>query len=233
MIKIGNRKSDIMHLGIIHATQDKRVADEIVNELQDNTPLTEILNIDDTTVMDNIGDTNGDYATGNSTQFASPAKALHYVNNFFNQRYFEVEIGKYYLKYTQKSNADKLITQDYLKTINTLKQLTEIAGVPPCVNGFQNIITEHVKNLDPAQTKYPELVKQIKDSKLNLYELNLSRFETYASGRFQPLIFLYEYYGSNISYYYCLGADNYNVTLDADRPRTFYIFPQVVSDYHI
>lgn len=222
-----------MHLGIIHATQDKKVADEIVNELQNDTPLTEILNIDDITVMDNIGDTNGDYATGNSAQFASPAKALHYVNQFFNQRYFDVEIGKYYLKYTQKSNADKLITQDYLKTINTLTQLTEIAGVPPCVNGFLDIINQKVKNLDPAKTKYPELVKQIKASELNLYKLKLSYFDTDASARFQPLIFLYGAYASNISYSYCLGADNYNVTLDADHPRTFYVFPQVISDYHI
>lgn len=222
-----------MHLGIIHATQDKQVADEIVNELQDDTPLTEILNIDDDTVMENIGDVNGDYATGNNVQFTNPKKALKYVNQFFNQRYFEVEIGKYYLNYTQKPNADKLITQDYLKTINTLKHLTEIAGVPPCVNGFQDIISQKVKNLDPAKTKYPELVKQVKDFELNLYNLNLSRFDTYASGRFQPLIFLYEDYASNISYYDCLGADNYNVTLDADRPRTFYVFPQVVSDYHV
>lgn len=223
-----------MHMKVIYGTSNKDNAKEIIQELKQGEKLADILDIDDDALdqfipeadyftIDAFGDENEDYQESVPKQdwgkipAADRTDLFNLVSEYFNSQYFDLTKTQYYIKAVQKPDALAKYEQMYEKTLTKAIKVSQLAGMP-------------LINFD-FWTKYNQLDQTIKDKidqvcdGINVISLQSDLRKT------DPLDSQYNPAFINITDGLWDRMSD-NSTKVAAIPKTYYIFPQLVSDFH-
>lgn len=223
-----------MHMKVIYGTSSKDNAKEIIQELKQGEKLVDILDIDDDCLdqfipeadyvtIDAFGDKNEDYQESVSKNdwgkipAADRKDLFSLVSEYFDTQYFDLTEGQYYIKVVQKPDALAKYEQMYEKTLAKAIKVSQLAGMPLANSDFW--------------TKYNQLDQTIKD-KINqvcddtdVMSLQSDLRETNSlDSQYNPAFI-------NIvdGIWDRMSDSSAKVTV---IPKTYYIFPQLVSDFH-
>ena len=206
-----------MHLKVIYATPDQDVAKKLNAELNTDTNLNLViadqLDISDESLQDLIP--SADYVTTQAMSI-SPNKNLQdakdFISQYFSDRYFNITHTKdtHYLTVTQKPDAIKTYT-------NEVQTYTKMAQYPVTdINCVNSMISHGYTNND---------VRQATDIRFKINALiNVTKY--------QPLILAFcDSFAGTFSIYEKLSDDFPKVSQNPDE-QTWYVFPELISDYH-
>lgn len=223
-----------MHMKVIYGTSLKDNAQEIVKELKQGEKLADILNIYDDALnqfipeadyitIDAFGDENEDYQESvpkndwGKIPAADRKDLFNLVSEYFNAQYFDLTETEYYIKAVQKPDALAKYEQMYEKLLAKAIKVSQLAGMPLANSDFW--------------TKYTQLDQTIKDKidqvcdGTNVIGLQAKLRETNPSDNQYNPAFI------NITDDIWERMSDRSAKVTA-IPTTYYIFPQLVSDFH-
>lgn len=213
-----------MHLKVIYATPDQNVAktlnDDLNTDTNPNLVIADQLDISDESLQDLIP--SADYVTTQAMSI-SPNKNLQdakdFVSQYFSDRYFNITHTKdtHYLTVTQKPDAIKTYTNDVLDLFKKAQTYTKMAQYPVTdINCVDSLISHGYTDND---------VSQATDIRFNINALvNVTEY--------QPLILAFcDSFAGTFSIYEKLSDDFPKVSQNPDE-QTWYVFPELISDYH-
>lgn len=223
-----------MHMKVIYGTSIKDNAKEIIKELKQGEKLTDILNIDDDALeqfipeadyvtTDAFGDENDDYQESvpendwGKIPAADRKDLFNLVSEYFDAEYFDLTETPYYIKAVQKPDALAKYEQKYEKLLTKAIKVSQLAGMPLINSDFWN--------------KYTQLDQTIKDKidqvcdGTNVIGLQANLRETNPSDNQYNPAFI------NITDDIWERMSDSSAKVTA-IPTTYYIFPQLVSDFH-
>lgn len=209
-----------MHMSIIYGTTDKDEAKEMDQELKQGNPLNELIDIDEESltslipeadyIIDNIPTEDEDI--DNTIENLGIRNLADFLSGYFDKKYFDLIIKDYHVEAVQKPNAAAEYEKDYEAALNKIIKVSHDAGMP---------LTNKNVYLELPNKKFDELSK--KYGRKNLRELIIS-LPKYFNNRteFNPALILFPYNER-------LSDAAAKVRLD---PVTYYIYPQVIGDFH-
>lgn len=189
-------------------------------ELGQGNPLNELIDIDEESltslipeadyIIDNIP--NEDEDVDNTIKNLGINNLLDFLGEYFDKKYFDLRIKNYHVEAIQKPNAAAEYEKEYEATLNKIIKISHDAGMPLTNKNFYFELTN---------TKFDELGK--KYGRNNLREL-VASLPKYFDDRteYNPALILF--------------PDNERVSDMASKvkldPVTYYIYPQVIGDFH-
>ena len=209
-----------MHMSIIYGTTDNDEAKEMDQELKQGNPLNELIDIDEESltslipeadyIIDNIPTEDED--VDNTIKNLDIHNLADFLGGYFDKKYFDLIIKDYHVEAVQKQNAAAEYEKDYEATLNKIIKVSHDAGMP---------LTNKNVYLELPNKKFDELSK--KYGRKNLRELIIS-LPKYFNNRteFNPALI---HFPDNER----LSDAAAKVKLD---PVTYYIYPQVIGDFH-
>lgn len=223
-----------MHMKVIYGTSIKDNAKGIVKELKQGEQLADILNIYDDVLeqfipeadyitIDAFGDEDEDdqKAVPENDWGKIPAadrkNLFNLVSEYFDAEYFDLTETPYYIKAVQKPDALAKYEQRYEKLLTKVIKVSQLAGMPLSNSDFW--------------TKYTQLDQAIKD-KIDQVCGNASVISLQADLReTNPADKQYNPAFINITDDIWERMSDSSAKVTA-VPATYYIFPQLVSDFH-
>lgn len=209
-----------MHMSIIYGTTDKDEAKKMDQELKQGNPLNELIDIDEESltslipeadyIIDNIPTEDED--VDNTIENLGIRNLSDFLGGYFDKKYFDLIIKDYHVEAVQKPNAAAEYEKDYETALNKIIKVSHDAGMP---------LTNKNVYLELPNRKFDELSK--KYGRKNLRELIIS-LPKYFNNRteFNPALILF--------------PDNERLSDAAAKvkldPVTYYIYPQVIGDFH-
>lgn len=209
-----------MHMSIIYGTTDNDEAKEMDQELKQGSPLNELIDIDEESltslipeadyIIDNIP--TEDEVVDNTIKNLGIRNLADFLSGYFDKKYFDLIIKDYHVEAVQKPNAAAEYEKDYETALNKIIKVSHDAGMP---------LTNKNVYLELPNKKFDELSK--KYGRKNLRELIIS-LPKYFNNRteFNPALILF--------------PDNERLSDAAAKvkldPVTYYIYPQVIGDFH-
>ena len=209
-----------MHMSIIYGTTDNDEAKEMDQELKQGSPLNELIDIDEESltslipeadyIIDNIP--TEDEVVDNTIKNLGIRNLADFLSGYFDKKYFDLKIKDYHVEAVQKPNAAAEYEKDYETALNKIIKVSHDAGMP---------LTNKNVYLELPNKKFDELSK--KYGRKNLRELIVS---------------LPKYFDNRIEYNpaLILFPDNERISDAAAKvklnPVTYYIYPQVIGDFH-
>ena len=223
-----------MHMKVIYGTSIKDNAKEIVKELKQGEQLADILNIYDDALdqfipeadyitIDAFGDEDEDdqEAVPENDWGKIPAAdrkdLFNLVSEYFDAAYFDLTEAPYYIKAVQKPDALAKYEQRYEKLLTKAIKVSQLAGMPLSNSDFW--------------TKYTQLDQAIKDKidqvcgDASVMSLQADLRETNPADKQYNPAFI------NITDDIWERMSDSSAKVTA-VPATYYIFPQLVSDFH-
>lgn len=209
-----------MHMSIIYGTTDKDEAKKMDQELKQGSPLNELIDIDEESltslipeadyIIDNIPTEDDD--VDNTIRNLGIRNLSDFLGGYFDKKYFDLKIKDYHVEAVQKPNAAVEYEKDYEAVLNKIIEVSHDAGMP---------LTNKNLYLELPNKKFDELSK--KYGRENLREL-VASLPKYFDDRieYNPALILF-------SYNERLSDAAAKVRLD---PVTYYIYPQVIGDFH-
>lgn len=209
-----------MHMSIIYGTTDSNKAKEMDQELGQGDPLNELIDIDEESltslipeadyIIDNIP--NEDEDVDNTIKNLGINNLLDFLGEYFDKKYFDLKIKNYHVEAVQKPNAAAEYEKEYEAALNKIIKISHDAGMPLTNKNFYFELTN--KKFDELGKKY---------GRNNLREL-VATLPKYFDDRteYNPALILF--------------PDNERVSDMASKvkldPVTYYIYPQVIGDFH-
>ena len=135
-----------------------------------------------------------------------------FLSEYFDKKYFDLKIKDYHVEAVQKPNAATEYEKDYEAALNKIIEVSHDAGMP---------LTNKNVYLELPNKKFDELSK--KYGRENLREL-VASLPKYFNNRteYNPALILF--------------PDNERLSDSAAKvmlnPVTYYIYPQVIRDFH-
>ena len=223
-----------MHMKVIYGTSIKDNAKEIVKELKQGEQLADILNIYDDVLeqfipeadyitIDAFGDEDEDYQESvpeddwGKIPTTDRKDLFNLVSEYFDAAYFDLTETPYYIKAVQKPDALANYEQRYENLLTKAIKVSQLAGMPLSNSDFW--------------TKYTQLDQAIKD-KIDQVCGNASVMSLQADLReTNPADKQYNPAFINITDDIWERMSDSSAKVTA-VPATYYIFPQLVSDFH-
>lgn len=209
-----------MHMSIIYGTTDNNKAKEMDQELGQGDPLNELIDIDEESltslipeadyIIDNIP--NEDEDVDNTIKNLGINNLLDFLGEYFDKKYFDLKIKDYHVEAVQKPNAAAKYEKEYEAVLKKIIEISHDAGMP---------LTDKNFYLELTNKKFDELGK--KYGRASLREL-VATLPKYFDDRteYNPALILF--------------PDNERVSDMASKvkldPVTYYIYPQVIGDFH-
>lgn len=209
-----------MHMSIIYGTTDNNKAKEMDQELGQGDPLNELIDIDEESltslipeadyIIDNIP--NEDEDVDNTIKNLGINNLLDFLGEYFDKKYFDLRIKNYHAEAIQKPNAAAEYEKEYEAALNKIIEISHDAGMPLTNKNFYFELTN--KKFDELGKKY---------GRNNLREL-VASLPKYFDDRteYNPALILF--------------PNNERVSDMASKvkldPVTYYIYPQVIGDFH-
>lgn len=223
-----------MHMKVIYGTSIKDNAKEIIKELKQGEKLVDILNIDDDALeqfipeadyvtIDAFGDEDEDYQESvpendwGKIPAADRKDLFNLVSEYFNAEYFDLIETEYYIKAVQKPDALAKYEQKYEKLLTKAITISQLAGMPLANPDFWTKYTQ----LDQTTRNK---IDQVCDG-TNVIGLQIKLRETNPSDNNYNPAFI----NINDDIWERMSDRSAKVTA---IPTTYYIFPQLVSDFH-
>lgn len=212
-----------MHMKVIYATESKEEAEKIVKRLRDGFNLTDdIFEIDEPELQDLIPE--ADYVTvdaiknGNTygkLNTSEQEDAKKFISEYFNSDYFDFAADDYYIKASQKTDAVAKCEKQYEEALNKALKISHLVGMP--------IVNSHF--WDKCASSGKNYIKQLKDAGLDPFDVKI-KLESFDDSKmeYQPAIII-----KKDDYNERLGSD---ATKVEDEPKNYYVFPQIISDFH-
>ena len=207
-------------MSIIYGTTDNNKAKEMDQELGQGDPLNELIDIDEKSlaslipeadyIIDNIH--NEDEDVDNTIENLGINNLLDFLGEYFDKKYFDLKIKNYHVEVVQKPNAAAEYEKEYETALNKIIEISHDAGMPLTNKNFYFELTN--KKFDELGKKY---------GRDNLREL-VATLPKYFDDRteYNPALILF--------------PDNERVSDMASKvkldPVTYYIYPQVIGDFH-
>lgn len=209
-----------MHMSIIYGTTDNNKAKEMDQELGQGDPLNELIDIDEESltslipeadyIIDNIS--NEDKDIDNTIGNLGINNLLDFLGEYFDKKYFDLKLKNYHVEAIQKPNAAAEYEKEYEAALNKIIEISHDAGMPLTNKNFYFELTN--KKFDELGKKY---------GRNNLREL-VASLPKYFDDRteYNPALILF--------------PNNERVSDMASKvkldPVTYYIYPQVIGDFH-
>lgn len=209
-----------MHMSIIYGTTDNNKAKEMDQELGQGDPLNELIDIDEESltslipeadyIIDNIP--NEDEDVDNTIENLGINNLLDFLGEYFDKKYFDLKIKNYHVEAVQKPNAAAKYEKEYEAVLKKIIEISHDAGMP---------LTNKNLYLELTDKKFDELGE--KYGRDSLREL-VATLPKYFDDRteYNPALILF--------------PDNERVSDMASKvkldPVTYYIYPQVIGDFH-
>ena len=210
----------IMHMSIIYSTTDKDKAKEMDQELKQGNPLNELIDIDEESltslipeadyIIDNIP--TEDDNLNNTIESLGIRNLSDFLGGYFDKKYFDLKIKDYHVEAVQKPNAAAEYEKEYEAVLSEIIEVSHYAGMPLTNKSFY---------FELPNKKFDELSK--KYGHRNLRELIVS-LPKYFDDRteYNPALILF--------------PDNERVSDVSAKvklnPVTYYLYPQVIGDFH-
>lgn len=209
-----------MHMSIIYGTTDKDEAKEMDQELKQGSPLNELIDIDEESltslipeadyISDNIPIEDDD--ANNTIENLGINNLLDFLGEYFDKKYFDLKIKNYHVEAIQKPNAAAEYEKEYEAALNKIIEISHDAGMPLTNKNFYFELTN--KKFDELGKKYG------RDSLRELVATLPKYFDDRTE--YNPALILF--------------PDNERVSDMASKvkldPVTYYIYPQVIGDFH-
>lgn len=209
-----------MHMSIIYGTTDNNKAKEMDQELGQGNPLNELIDIDEESltslipeadyIIDNIP--NEDDDIDNIIENLGINNLLDFLGEYFDKKYFDLKIKNYHVEAIQKPNAAAEYEKEYEAALNKIIEISHDAGMPLTNKNFYFELTN--KKFDELGKKYG------RDSLRELVATLPKYFDDRTE--YNPALILF--------------PDNERVSDMASKvkldPVTYYIYPQVIGDFH-
>ncbi len=223
-----------MHMKVIYGTSIKDNAKEIIKELKQGENLADIMDIDDDRLdqfipeadyvtVDAFGDENEDHKESvpkkdcGKISKADRKDVFHLVSEYFDSQYFDLTEGQYYIKVVQKPDALVKYEQMYEKLLAKVIKVSRLAGIPLANTDFW--------------IKYNQLDQATKDK---IYQACGSTDIMSLQSDLRNTDPLQNQYNPAF-----ISIDDHIWNRMSDRsakvaaiPKTYYIFPQLISDFH-
>lgn len=209
-----------MHMSIIYGTTEKDKAKEMDQELGQGNPLNKLIDIDEESltslipeadyIIDNIP--TEDSNINNTIESLGIHNLLDFLGEYFDKKYFDLKIKDYHVEAVQKPNAAAEYEKEYEAVLSEIIEVSHYAGMP---------LTNKDLYLELTDEKFDELGE--KYGRKNLREL-IASLSKYFDNRteYTPALILF--------------PDNERVSDAAAKvkldPVTYYIYPQVIGDFH-
>lgn len=233
-----------MHMKVIYGTSSKDNAKEIIKELKQGEKLVDILNIDDDSLdqfipeadyvtvddrldqfspVDAFGDKNEDHQESvpkkdwGKISKADRKDVFHLVSEYFNSQYFDLTEGQYYIKAVQKPDALAKYEQMYEKLLAKVIKVSRLAGIPLANPDFW------IKYNQLDQATKDKIDQACENTDVMSLQFNLRNTNPFQN----------QYNPAFIS----IDHDIWDRMSDSSAkvtaiPKTYYIFPQLISDFH-
>lgn len=223
-----------MHMKVIYGTSSKDNAKEIIKELKQDEKLADILDIDDDRLdqfipeadyvtVDAFGDENEDYQESvpkkdwGKISKADRKDIFHLVSEYFNSQYFDLTEGQYYIKAVQKPDALVKYEQMYEKLLAKVIKVSRLAGIPLANTDFW------IKYNQLGQATQDKINQACDSTDFMSLQYNLRNTNPFQN----------QYNPAFIS----MDHDIWDRMSDSSAkvtaiPKTYYIFPQLISDFH-
>lgn len=207
-------------MSIIYGTTDNNKAKEMDQELGQGNPLNELIDIDEESltslipeadyIIDNIP--NEDDDIDNTIENLGINNLLDFLGEYFDKKYFDLKIKNYHVEAIQKPNAAAEYEKEYEAALNKIIEISHDAGMPLTNKNFYFELTN--KKFDELGKKYG------RDSLRELVATLPKYFDDRTE--YNPALILF--------------PDNERVSDMASKvkldPVTYYIYPQVIGDFH-
>lgn len=223
-----------MHMKVIYGTISQDNAKEIIKELKRGEKLADILNIDDDRLnqfipeadyvtVDAFGDENEDYQESvpekdwGKISKADRKDVFHLVSEYFNSQYFDLTEGQYYIKAVQKPDALAKYEQMYEKLLAKVIKVSRLAGIPLANPDFW------IKYNHLDQSTKDKIDQACGSTDVMSLQSNLRKTDP-LQNQYNPA-------------FISIDHDIWDRMSDRSAkvtaiPKTYYIFPQVISDFH-
>lgn len=221
-----------MHMKVIYGTSSKYHAKEIIKELKQGENLADIIDADrlyqfipeaDYVTVDAFDDEdkNKKVATPKEDWGKIPSDdrkdVFHLVSEYFNSQYFDLTEGQYYIKAVQKPDALAKYEQNYEQLLAKVIKVSRLTGIPLANTDFW--------------IKYNKLDQAIKDkidqvcgsTDIMSLQSNLRQTDPLQNQYNPAFISIDDHIWDRMSD---------ESTKVAAIPKTYYIFPQLISDFH-
>lgn len=223
-----------MHMKVIYGTSSQENAKEIIQELNQGEKLADILDIDDEyleqfipeadyVTTDAFGAENEDYQESVPKQdwgkipAADRKDLFSLVSEYFDSQYFDLTETQYYIKAVQKPDALAKYEQMYEKTLAKAIKVSQLAGMPLANYDFWT----RYNQLD--QTTKDKINQVCADTDVMRLQANLRETNSLDSQYNPAFINITDGVWDRMSD---------RAAKVAAIPKTYYIFPQLVSDFH-
>lgn len=207
-------------MSIIYGTTDNNKAKEMDQELGQGNPLNELIDIDEESltslipeadyIIDNIP--NEDDDIDNTIENLGINNLLDFLGEYFDKKYFDLKIKNYHVEAIQKPNTAAEYEKEYEAALNKIIEISHDAGMPLTNKNFYFELTN--KKFDELGKKYG------RDSLRELVATLPKYFDDRTE--YNPALILF--------------PDNERVSDMASKvkldPVTYYIYPQVIGDFH-
>lgn len=209
-----------MHMSIIYGTIDENEAKEMDRELEQGNPLNEIIDIDEESltswipeadyIIDNIPDEDSD--ADNTIESLGIKNLQNFLGGYFDKKYFDLKVKNYHVEAVQKPNAMAEYEKDYETVLNKIIKVSHDAGMP---------VTNENLYFELTDEKLNELDK--KYGRGNLRELIASLPKYFDDmTEYNPALILFPF-----------NTRKSDVSAKVElNPVTYYIYPQIIGDFH-